>query len=423
MSTPPHSRPAPTRQDSRAVHATLSLPAAFVLLLALSGCKTSSERIPPPPGSASATRSVIPPASARSSAPEAPAPREHHERDEPPELRDAGTRSGDLPLRGLTDVAPAGPAAAHALGIVMVTKKDDVLLARLNAAKATSAFATLDVPAEDLASFGRGPALRSGHAYWISQGRLVRRRFLSPPGQLEVLAEDARAGTRVAASPEDTPVAAVAYVARSKSGAMKARLWTEGGGNVELSPEGTATATVSLAATSSALFAVALEGRTSMSPVHARRIHFEERSVRLEEDVVVWVGGSAQPSTEVTALGTIDNLWAFVPIERDVTTFGLARVEIGATPSMNATVNWRVYPNGMDPSPVNAASVCGAPAVLYVRPGSAEPHAAQELYLAKVGTAGLEPARLIARGRVFSGVSLAAAGQGAVVAYVADHRV
>jgi hypothetical protein len=227
----------------------------------------------------------------------------------------------------------------------------------------------------------------------------------------------------VAASPEDTPVAAIAYIARSNSGAMKARLWTEGSGTVELSPDGTATATVSLAASSSALFAVALEGRTSMSPVHARRIHFDERAVRLEEDVVVWVGGSAQPSTEVTALGTIDNLWAFVPIERDVTTFGLARIEIGATPSMNATVNWRVYPNGMDPSPVSAAQVCGAPAVLYVRPGSAEPHAPQELYLAKVGAAGLGSSTLIARGRIFSSVSLAPAGQSVVVAYVADHRV
>jgi hypothetical protein len=192
---------------------------------------------------------------------------------------------------------------------------------------------------------------------------------------------------------------------------------------VELTPEGAAAGTVSLAPTSSGLFAVTLEGRTSMTPVHARKIRFERNAVQLAEDVVVWVGGSAQGSTEVTALSTFDDLWAFVPIERDVTTFALARIEIGSTPTMNATVNWRVYPNGMDPAPVAAARVCDAPTLLYVRPATAEPHAPQELHLAKVGTAGLEPSRVLARGRIFSTVSLAAADKNAIVTYVADHRV
>lgn len=386
-------------------------------LLAAAACHSSPAGPPPPKASASASHSGAP-----SAAPE-PTPRQHQERDEPPEIVDAGARHGDLPVTGLTDVAAAGPASAHTFGVVLVTKHDDVLLARTNAGKSHSAFATLDVAAEDLTPFGRGPALRAGYAYWISQGRLVRRRFLSPLGPLEVLADDARSGTRVSAAPEDTPVAAVAYIARSKSGAMKARLWAEGAGNVELTPEGTAAGTVSLAVSSSGLFAVTLEGRTSMTPVHVRKIRFEQNRVLLAEDVVVWVGGSAQVATEVTALSTPDDLWAFVPIERDVTTFGLARIEIGATPTMNATVNWRVYPNGMDPAPVAAAQVCGAPALVYVRPATGEPHAPQELYLAKVGAAGLEPSRLVARGRVFSTVSLAAGDKNAIVAYVADHRV
>jgi hypothetical protein len=270
--------------------------------------------------------------------------------------------------------------------------------------------------------FGRGPALRAGYAYWISKHRLVRRRFLAPDGPVEVLAQDARDGTRVAAAPESTPVAAVAYIGHSHSGELKAKLWTEGAPVLELSPEGTAASTVAFAASRVGVVVVSLEGRTSMTPVHARVVTFEQHAAKLGEDVVVWVGGSAQPSMEVTALGTPEDLWAFVTMERNVTSFGLARIHIGTALTMNAEVTWRSYPNGLDPAPLASGVVCGSPAVLYVRPATAEPHAAQELHFAKVGEEGLGPSKVLAHARGFSNVSFTQSDDLALVSYVADRR-
>ena len=261
-----------------------------------------------------------------------------------------------------------------------------------------------------------------GYAYWISKTRLVRRR-IDRISTLDELARAARDGTRVsAARAGDRPSAA--YIGQGASG-LVARLWVEGQAERELSPEGSAANSVALVTpTASELIAVTLEGRTAMTPVHGRRIQIaKDGSTRLADDVVVWVGSSAQPLTELTALASsAGDVWAFSAIERDITHFGLARIRVGSPPSSNAEASWRDYPNGMDPAPIAAANVCGEPVVIFAQPSEARPHAPQELHLAMNRPEALGASQVVARARAFSDVSIAALEAGALISYVADRR-
>jgi hypothetical protein len=202
-----------------------------------------------------------------------------------------------------------------------------------------------------------------------------------------------------------------------------AKLWVQGAGTHGLSPEGSAANSIALASYSAGLLAVTLEGRTSMSPVHARWVRFADGKPQLGKDAVVWVGGTSQQLTEIATISSAERqASAFLPIERDIAHFGLARIHVAAPPRMNAEVSWRTYPNGLDPAPVACAHICGQPTVAYVRPADQTPRAPQELHLAAVHTDGLGSSEVIARSRAFANVSVAATPFGGVVAYVADRR-
>jgi hypothetical protein len=138
--------------------------------------------------------------------------------------------------------------------------------------------------------------------------------------------------------------------------------------------------------------------------------------------VVPWVAGTAQPLSEVHAIADPWSVWALLPMERDVTRFGLARVELGLDPHMGANVFWREYPNGVEPAVVTTGYLCDRPVVLYARPTTAEPHAPQELHLSSIGSDGLGPSTVIASSRAFADASFASLAAGALVAYVADRR-
>ncbi|HYP87798.1 MAG TPA: hypothetical protein VEQ59_06585, partial [Polyangiaceae bacterium] len=105
-------------------------------------------------------------------------------------------------LDGLNDVGPAAPAAAFAHGVVLITRDDELAISRLTAAPSKSkkpvagAFEELARGRQDFWPVARGPAVSATHAYWVSKGRVVRRALAG--GELEVLATDARDGTRVA---------------------------------------------------------------------------------------------------------------------------------------------------------------------------------------------------------------------------------
>jgi hypothetical protein len=108
-----------------------------------------------------------------------------------------------------------------------------------------------------------------------------------------------------------------------------------------------------------------------------------------------------------------------VPIERDMTHFGLANVDLGTEPRMDADVAFFDYPNGIDLAPVSTAELCGRAHVAFVRPTASVPRSPQELVLARLGTS---ESVTLANARGFASVSLASMAGGGVVTYVSDGR-
>lgn len=325
-----------------------------------------------------------------------------------------------LTLGELFDVGPAAPIAATAAGVVLLTKDDRVLLApRSGGARPEKArIATLDEPHLAFAALARGPSVAAGHAYWISHGRLVRRP-IDGSGELEVLNEDARDHSRAAAAEAHGRVA-VAFLGRADAeGTSHARLWLEGKAPLDLTPEGAGASSVALTPLGDHLLATSIDGRSAMTPMHARSVRLAPAGATLGEDVVVWVGGPAQAWTETFVGAQEGKAWAHVPIERDATHFGLANVDLGPEPHLDCEVSFFDYANGIDLAPVATVELCGQAFVAFVRPTTSTPHAPQELALVRVDT---NEAVTIADARGFAAVSLSELPGGALLAYVADGR-
>jgi hypothetical protein len=266
---------------------------------------------------------------------------------------------------------------------------------------------------------GRGPAVAAGFAYWVSRGRLVRQRA-DGSGGLEALADDARDGARVAAVVVGER-SAVAYVGRANAeGTSHVKLWLGPGRTLDLTPEGAGASSVSLAPLDGRLIAISIDGRSAMTPLHARSVGIDgSGSPELGPDVVVWVAGPAHSFTEVTAGSDGVNAWALLPIERDATHFGLATIPLGAEPKMDAAVQFLDYPNGIDLAPVATARLCGKPYVVLARPSAAAPRSPQELVIALISRG---ETAVLANAAGFAAVSLAGVPGGGLVVYVADGR-
>ena len=330
----------------------------------------------------------------------------------------------------VAEVGPAGPAAATPQGVVLVSRDNDVLMARWTPPSPAAGrqplstqVQTIERSADSFAPFARGPAILRQHAYWVSKGRLVRHGLSG--GSLEVLTKDARDYTRVvAAETRQGFPPAVAYIAKSPSDEqLVARLWAEAQPTRTLSPEGSTAISVALASTGDKLISLSIEGRMGMSPVHTRRIDLAGKGVDLEPDSVVWVAGPTHPLTEIHAAGSTNgHVSCFLPVERDSTRFGLARFLVEPRPGKEVSVFWRDYPNGLQPSPVSVATACGQTVIAYARPIDAAPHAPQELHLCTLGADGLGASTVVAGARAFSDVSMAAIPSGLLLAYVADHH-
>jgi hypothetical protein len=326
------------------------------------------------------------------------------------------------------EVGPAGQMSADERGVVMIDRGSAVQLAK-HAALSTSLhrepahFSAIHGGPSDFFAVARGPFLLRNKAYWVSEGKLVRRAE-DNSGPVEVLAHDARNGTRVVgADVPDAPAHAVYITNPVKEDAPpRAKLWVEGAEAVTLSPEGAGASSMAVASTGEDLFAVAIDARSAMTPMHGRRIHFKAGKPELGPDVVMWVGASSQTLSEVFAGTTPFGVRAFLPIERDISHFGLIMLDLGSEPHMDPKTVWRGYPNGIDVAPVASGALCGSAFVAYVRPETASPDSHEVLELAEITAAGLGPAEVVDNAAGFSNVSLGAATNSAVLAYVADFR-
>lgn len=297
----------------------------------------------------------------------------------------------------------------------MITRDDQVLLGRLSAVGVEPVSAN----PERLVSLGRGPGVLDNFAYFISGGHLLRRQ-INVAAAPQILAIDARDGTRVQVARVRGKVA-VAYIAKLPPDRLVARLWIEPNVNLLLSPDGTSANSVSLAEDAGNLWAVSLEARTGMSPLHARLLSAPQKG-SLSEDVVVWVGGTAQPMTEVYLGSSPTGLFAFLPIERDISSFGLARLALGNAPQTALAAAWTLYPNGLDPAPFCVAKVCGGTFLLSVTPVDASPGARQQLQVRAFDGKKIGAALTLANGRVFTDISFAESNARVLFAYVADRE-
>ncbi len=424
------------QQVSRFAHFARFSASALLFACALgpTGCEERAKPAAPPRAQAArpATSAIV-------SKPRAAAPEPRAEvlslselPDEVPPSQPAGASNPEFKSKLIIDVpveiGPAGQMTANERGVVMLDRADELQLAKRlpgsgNAASERARFSAVRGGPNDFFAVARGPLLLRGQAYWVRDGKLVRRaQDNSTPIQL--LASDARNGTRVVgADLADAPRHAI-YISNpvSDDAPPRAKLWIEGGETLVLSPEGAGASSIAVAITGRDLFVVAIDARSAMTPMHGRRVHFAGGKAELGPDVVMWVGSTSQMLSEVFAATTPYGVRAFLPIERDVSHFGLVMLELGSEPHMDPKTVWRGYPNGLDTAPVASASFCGTAFVVYARPETPQPEARQLLELAEISESGLGPAQTIANASGFANVSLAAATTSAVLAYVADSR-
>ncbi|HEX4341140.1 MAG TPA: hypothetical protein VH062_34765 [Polyangiaceae bacterium] len=336
----------------------------------------------------------------------------------------------DVPV----DIAARAQATATSRGVVMNTRDGELVVARLGklAHGGAPAKTPVEPTPEGAGNFGLGygPSVLDDVVYWISHGSLVRRQLPAhgAPGPLQVLARDAFDGTRVAVPipiPGKTPLpipATVAYVVRpaKDDDPLLAKLWVDGHDAELLTAEGNSTHSVALVHTEDGVLALSVQARMAMTPVHARRVRFPGGHPLLGDDTVVWVGGGIQSLTEMTVLPTETGLVGLIPHERSMSEFGIARLDIGQSPTMDTPTSWMLYPNGIDPAPVAASRLCGEPVFFYAQPETRVPGSPQELVVQALSDPSGNRALRITTGHVFYFVSMAEVPGGALLAWVTD---
>lgn len=398
---------------------------AFALGIVALGALSACDERPRASGNSSGSGSIGAPGARPSSAPPARQPEESKTPapapaapapDDPTPSPEYTITSTRWKLGEVHDLGPAGPTTASAEGVFFVTLDESLLLSR----RKEDGFEALDESPERFARYGRGPALTSTHAYWIAP-RGVLLRAARKTGSIDELAP-ARSGTRVSAlqvGGRDV----VAFIADVDED-PRAFVWAEGQTPLRLSEDASTATSVELIAAKPQPYALVLEGRTGMSPLHLREVRVTKKHLNLGPDEVVWVGPGSQPLTELESLDRPGGgAFGFLATSHDVTHFGLAHFSLTNQGELTAPPRWRPYPNGIDPAPVAAAHLCGKDYVAFALPTESRPRAPQELHLARLGPDGtLADEEVIARSRAFNDVSLAPSSRGAVLAWTADRR-
>ncbi len=232
-------------------------------------------------------------------------------------------------------------------------------------------------------------ATGSMHSYWIEGKELIRNK-ITPEGKFEkseVVLHDAVAGSSPAAL-RSAGRDVVAYMAlgNARNAERHARLWVEGGGILDLSPEGSGASSITLVPVGEGhVIAMWLDARQAMTPVHARRFEVREKTTAIASDEVVFVGGPPEGYPELLAIRSGNSAAGLLPLATDK---GFALHDIFVNWQGKIKIATLDYPNGMDIAPVAGATACGEAIVVYARPEAKEPGAAQVLELATIGAHG-----------------------------------
>jgi hypothetical protein len=280
-----------------------------------------------------------------------------------------------------------------------------------------------------------GPGLSVGcarageHVFCPDRAGAVHRAKLDGTGDRVVAST--RTGARVAAGMLGTH-AAVAYLASRKTSegwVSEAWLAVDDEPPLRISEDGSGATSIAMAEHRGGLVVMAVDARAALTALHVRTITYAGQA-RLGEDVVVFVGGPGDRRTAgalalsaavrsppgaspgPAAPGALG--WALLPIAKDVGSFGLASVQLSDPPRVDEPVVWSMYPNGLDPAPIAAATGGGRTWVARVVPQTAEPGAARALELGSLepdGTFGVRGA--VATTGNATDIALAVDGYGA----------
>lgn len=329
----------------------------------------------------------------------------------------------------LVDVAPAASSRATEKGVVVINGGNELFLAKVGPLsrepKSTPSPVASIPDQKGPFALGRGPTIAGEHAYWITSHFLLRRPIVPPYGPLDVVAEDARIGTRASGITGNDGKALVAYIAlpKIKDGALRAKLWLDTEPRrpaLELTDSGNSALSVELVRYGQQPVALSLEARMGVTALHARG--FTIADTKLQEDRVLWVGGTAAPLTEIRAMTRDNSLLTFLAMEQDTSHFGLAILSWQSQLNTEPSVQWTTFENGLDPAPVAAVRACKTDVLLFARPTTSQPKSPQELVLAKLVDGRVSESVILSNARAFYDLSIAPLRGGALVSFVADHR-
>lgn len=205
-------------------------------------------------------------------------------------------------------------------------------------------------------------------------------------------------------------------------GERSAKLWIEGHGSRPLSREAGGATSVSVVHLGAGRFALLmLDGRVGMSPVHAVYLELDaDGNPHVGEDRVVHVAGPAERGSAIAGVELGRGPLALLPISKDASHFGLLLLRVGHGED-ETPATWIDYPNGLDPAPIAAASVCRRPMVAFVRPATAAPRSTRVLELGEPDLTGqLKERRVVATAANIPHVAFRGTDRGGWLAYATE---
>jgi hypothetical protein len=124
---------------------------------------------------------------------------------------------------------------------------------------------------------------------------------------------------------------------------------------VRLSEDGAGATSIRFLPRKAGAMAVYIDTRTNQVPVHARPVSFKENALSLGTDVVLTVGGVPERGLDFEVAYTGQRNFALIPMPSGITDFGMATVGVDDPPKEDISIEWSLYPNGLDPAPLGTA--------------------------------------------------------------------
>jgi len=158
---------------------------------------------------------------------------------------------------------------------------------------------------------------------------------------------------------------------------------------VRVSEDGAGATSIDVAPHGDSVVILMLDARRASTQLHARVARWNGK-LDLGADAVVFIGGPGERQSAATIATPASNgtAWGLVPLEQDVTTFGMAAAKIADPPEIDAPVVWSAYPNGLDPAPIVATQGKSPMRVARVRPAAAEATSEHVLEIGRVADDG-----------------------------------